>query len=223
MYRRGVAIREIERLGGEVEIEPVGPVSVARWIARHHLIGLGRVCGVWLTGDQFDDEAPGLLRSFGELDELVIDSPNMTDAVLQRLSSMHATRHLSVSGPKLTNGGLARLASLHGLRSLWVAGDNFTDDAMPALRQLTALEHLWVESGEVTSTGLELLAPLTNLAELELVATRVTQRDIDRFRSRHPEMQVKRSGSGGNGGLKIVASPIRFVFQGEIIIDDPSP
>jgi hypothetical protein len=220
MYRRVAVIREIERLGGEVEIEPFGPLPLARWIARHRLIGLGKVSGVWLTGEQFDDEAPGLLRIFGGLDELVIDAPNMTDVGLLRISRMQAPRHLSIGGPNIGNAAIAHLASLTGLKSLWVASDNLTDEGMPALCRLTALEHLWVESLEVTGAGLQALAPLTNLTELQLVGTRVTPREVDRFRSAHPKMQVERSGS--RTGCRWGA-PVRFVFNGEIIFDDAAP
>lgn len=96
----------------------------------------------------------------------------MTDAVLERLSSLDHVTSLDLSGSKeLTDVGLRYLARMSRLQHLDLAGTGITDYGIDALRQLKELVTLRLAWTNVTDTGIAHLANSDHLERVDLTAT----------------------------------------------------
>lgn len=116
-YRREVAIREIERLGGMVETRKCGPKWLRDW--------LGDKC----------------IKFFDEVTFVVLDAPDVTDADLVHVMEMSKVEVLVLSNAQITDAGLVQLKGLTKLEFLNVIGTEVTDAGIAELKsQLPGVE-----------------------------------------------------------------------------------
>jgi Leucine Rich Repeat (LRR) protein len=105
------------------------------------------------------------LASLHDLEHLRLDCPEMTDAGMTILRSLPLVEHLDVKSNHVTNAGLVHLGSLHHLESVDLASDNITDDGLVYLRSLSKLWGLTLRC-PITDAGMEYLIDLTGLTNL---------------------------------------------------------
>src|SRR5437016_6492091 len=97
-----------------------------------------------------------------------------TDVELSMLKSLTGLRSLDVAYTSITNAGVERLTSLRSLQELRLRGCQVTDDGMVGLEGLTILQILDLGLTAITDKGLEHLKAVKSLRSLQLTKTRVT-------------------------------------------------
>ncbi|MFN0056482.1 MAG: hypothetical protein ACKV0T_30410 [Planctomycetales bacterium] len=141
VYRRQVAIREIERVGGIVATRNVGPVWLRSVVGEEWMQRFDDVVEVYLTDTQF------------------------TDAGLRHLEALSALRLLNLRGTQSSDAGLVHLEALSHLETLDLNSTNVTDAGLVHLKGLTRLQRLFVMGTQVTAEGVaDLEAALPDLA-----------------------------------------------------------
>ncbi|MFN0052091.1 MAG: PQQ-binding-like beta-propeller repeat protein [Planctomycetales bacterium] len=138
------------------------------------------------------DAACDLLAQMRQLQALVLkktgfERARITDAGVQRLTTLADLEHLNLSGNSITNQGLAHLGAMHRLRNLDLSLTAISDQGLESLRSLTELDELDLLYSEgfagplVTDAGLESLAALTGLTRLNLTGGGITDAGLSRL------------------------------------------
>ena len=166
IYRQESAIREIERLGGTVQLRPRGPQ--------------------WLR-DRIGDRAQ---RLCGEIAGVYLRDCPATDETLRTVCRLPGLKGLSLSNTNVTDAGLAELKSLTRLERLWLANTAVTDAGLAHLKDLTALQELWLENTQVSDAGLGRLKGLTSLKGVWLDNTQVTGAGVAELQRAIPGLTV---------------------------------
>ncbi|MBI3859561.1 MAG: hypothetical protein HY296_04900 [Thaumarchaeota archaeon] len=200
-YRQGVAIREIERLGGTVVRSDVGRAWLRDWLGNERMKMFDEVTFVGFTdGRQATDEALRHLPAFAHLRQLdIADSDNapitehgiaqagdlknleilylrdtqLNDAGLAALPEMPRLRKIYLAKSPVSDAGIAHLARYAGLEELEL-DSSFTDRALVHVAQLRNLTGLSIKSRLLTDEGLSKLGSLTRLTGLHVSAKRIT-------------------------------------------------
>jgi Leucine-rich repeat (LRR) protein len=158
-YRQYVALTEIERNGGSVEIRPRGPEWLrARW-------------------------GTDLAKSFDDVFQVGLVGTKATDAVLRHVNRLEGLEHLDAQGTQITDAGMVNLKALRDLNTLWLSNTNLTDAGLANLKTLPRLKQLLVDGTQVTNAGLVHLHSMTSLTSLALGRTRVTDTGLAGLRT----------------------------------------
>src|SRR5262245_18604409 len=168
--RRELAIRQIERFGGEIEWRQGGPKWIRQWFgaARNPVFDI--VYGANLDNSQNPDTALGQLGPLKNLERLRVNNPRLTDA------------------------GVEHLEDLHGLQVILLIRTRVGDTGLRHLAGLTELRQLHLDGTKVTDAGLIHLAALPQLQFLSLFGTDVTDAAIPRLKHTLPKLAIQRSG-----------------------------
>ncbi|HUT87980.1 MAG TPA: hypothetical protein VMY37_00650 [Thermoguttaceae bacterium] len=103
------------------------------------------------------------LRSMTSLEEVDIESPNVTDAALAHITSMRHLHRLYLDCPRLTDTALAHVESLPELYRISLDSPRLTDAALSRIATHAKLGHLTLNSPNLTATGLRQLERLKHL------------------------------------------------------------
>ena len=166
-------IREIERQGGTVESEPVGPKWLYELVGDENMRMFDEIVEVRLSVQATD----ATLCQMGRLTSLtlvtLVNSP-ATDVGLRHLKGMANLEWLLLSNTRVTDAGLANLEGLTNLKELWLSNTKVTDAGLVHLKGLTSLETLLLITTPVKDDGLANLKGLKNLKVLDIDDTQVT-------------------------------------------------
>lgn len=145
IYQRQAAIRAIERLGGLVETEPIGPawlqtlIDPEQWpfqrmvfvsISPSHPIG-------------FTDENLSLLEHFGDLETLSLFGAPVTDSSLGRLRHLTNLKSLDLRWTQITDSGLASVQGFRRLKVIDLRKTAITDAGAAKLQQALPGLTIW--------------------------------------------------------------------------------
>jgi hypothetical protein len=108
-----------------------------------------------------------------------INTPDATDATLQRVQSLKGLRHLYINNSNITSDGLSRLKKLPHLQKVVIYSDVIDDSGIVHLAHLDALEELQIHFANVSDGGISQLKNLSKLKRLWLSETEVTQDGIE--------------------------------------------
>jgi hypothetical protein len=171
-YRRHVAIREIEQVGGNAISDqgPVGPV----WL--RDLVGWG-----WME------------RNVDDIDTVILADTAADDETLRPIFGLPRVREVWLRDTKVTDSGLQYLRPLAQLERLLLSDSRVTDDGLKAVGELTSLKDLNLCSTRVTDRGLQHLKRLTNLEIIWLYDTPVTDEGADDLQSALPGLRIGRN------------------------------
>lgn len=166
-YQRMVAIREIERLGGRVIANAIGP----KWV--RDLVGV----------DQ--------MRVFDDVIFIGLDGTEATDATLHSIGWLTRVQHLQLGHTKVTDAGLRHLRAMTDLTHLYLAHTRVTDAGLANLCGLIAIEVLDLSETSITDAGLLHLESLTKLGTLNLKRTKTTHAGFSRLKRTLPELWIQ--------------------------------
>ena len=140
VYRQQAAIREIQRLGGVVYVQPRGPI--------------------WLR-----ERIPARFNElFGEVDFISLQETSATDATLAHLQGLNGLKQLWLTATSVTDSGMLHLKGLTNLQMLHLERTLVTDVGLAHLKSLTRLRDLRLLQTPVTDAGVaELKLDLPNL------------------------------------------------------------
>lgn len=147
-------IEKIERAGGEVVTDPVGP----EWL--REILGEDRLSG------------------FENVVTVALYSPEVTDIWLEELVKLRELKHLVLENTGVTDAGLAQVSGLNHLQSLWLTNCRITDTGLEHLKGLAGLEYLNLENTHVTDVGVMHLSSMRNMDYLNLKGTKITDASL---------------------------------------------
>lgn len=122
---------------------------------------------LWLSGNTtFTDQGLAIIASLPELENVQIQSDNLTNDGIRHFRNSAKLVRLHLSGKNIDDGALIHLTKLDKLEALHLMHTNVTDGAMDRISKLPALSELSVVGTRVTDAGLANLSqmPLTSLS-----------------------------------------------------------
>ncbi|MBI3864464.1 MAG: hypothetical protein HY290_21490 [Planctomycetia bacterium] len=165
VYRRHMAIQEIERLEGTLWTEPGGPTWLRRWLNEQQMQGFAKVISI----------------SFN----------NASDSDLAHVSALSEVEFLNLSSSQITDGGLAKIAAFSNLKILDLRRTEVSDAGVVYLQSLTHLDELNLDNTRLTDAGLLHLETLVNLRILSVDSTRVTYRGVAKLNQACPQHPIR--------------------------------
>lgn len=149
LHRQVQAIAEIERLGGWIEGERVGP-DWLREIVGDEVMLVDDNVNVSLSNTSITDAGLVHLSELTNLQELWLDGTQVTDAGLVQIKGQTTLLGLYLSNTQVTDAGLVHLKRLTNLNSLALSGTQVTDAGLVHLKGLANLHVLWIADTHVT-------------------------------------------------------------------------
>ena len=134
----GSSHRQVRTEG--VAQEPTSPTTLEALVeiferARGRENEQGEVVEVYLPRPEVTDASLAHLAGLTALELLILDGTHVTDAGLAHLTGLTALKALDLIGTQVTDAGLAHLAGLAALETLDLAGTQVTDAGVAALRK----------------------------------------------------------------------------------------
>jgi len=189
-YRQLIAIREIERLEGNVESVPKGPNWLRDFVGDEKMRMFDEVDSVSLFHGQATDAAMRQIGKLTSLKRVWLNNTLETDAGLAHLTALAGLEELCLSGTPVTDIGLAHLKGLTYLQKLELDNTHTTDAGLKELKGLSNLGSLWLGNTDVTDAGLMHLKGLTSLKLLWLDNTHVTYAGVSDLQGALPGVVV---------------------------------
>lgn len=194
------ALNEIQSVGGSFAYQLVWPEWVRRFVGDDDYffevlrvtVGAGRPGGASLPrmdDDQFRALMPAL-RQFPRLIHLDVGGAEITDRVVDDITTLTNVETLDLGAESITDDALSRLHSLPRLKFLRLGGTGVTDAGLPRLAELTRLQWLELSYTKVTDGGLERLVGLNQLHELHLEGTHVTDGAVAKLQRALPNCKI---------------------------------
>ena len=166
----GAVVYDFE--SGEGRSRPTPPIHWLRGFAGGDFYGeIVKIDFNWMP---VSDRDLATLKGLTRLEELRIQSPQVTDAGVKCLSGLVQLRVLSLESTQVTDAGLEHLEGLTELRSLWLGHTPLTDAGLEHIERLKGLDELHLDNTQVSNAGLKRLTGLAQLHFLSLANTRVT-------------------------------------------------
>jgi hypothetical protein len=116
--------------------------------------------------------------------------PGACDDDLIKVGRLGQLQDLSVSSPRITDAGLAHLQGLTNLSALVLNGTQISDAGLPNLKGLTRLTFLDLDNTRVSDAGLPHLKRLTRLSLLGLWGTQVTDAGVKELNQAIPSLTI---------------------------------
>jgi hypothetical protein len=116
--------------------------------------------------------------------------PCSTDELLRRLKVLPHLRGLNLDRSDVTDAGLRHLKGLIHLELLGLEGTGLTDDDIIYLNGLTSLRHLYLDGTRISDKGLVDLEHLVNLKSLRLKGTSVSGSGVRSLQKALPHVRV---------------------------------
>ncbi len=173
-FLQQMAIRQVERLGGSVGTNPVGPEWLRSRVGRIFPIFFVEVLRVDLRGTEADDATLVHLKGFPRLYHLRLSGTRVTDTGLAHLEDLTELGFLELQGTQITDAGLVHLEGLTRIDKLVLCRTAVTGAGLANLRRMTELGWLNLAETAVTDDGLECLKGNPRLYSLDLTGTIVS-------------------------------------------------
>src|SRR5262245_18253911 len=169
VYRQHVAIREVERVGGNIETSPCGPEWLRSLLPENWLKLIDDVVSVDLAastadadgGHEFGDSELVRIACLSELKLLWLSNTRVTDSGLNYTSRFTHLEALSLTYTRVTDAGMVQLAGLPDLQSLLLDHTSVSDRGLAEIGKLTKLWVLSLGETPISDAGLLHLAKLT--------------------------------------------------------------
>jgi len=218
-HREQAAMQMVQRVGGRLWTETVGPQWLQRLLGRRAgfllirvkavtldsisaqvtitdadlttLDGLSRLRQLYFWQTPVTDTGLAHLRNLKRLQWLNLRATKVTDAGLEYLKDFNGLQVLDLTQTQVTDAGLTHLKRLNGLRELDL---NFcrrvTDAGLDDLKALPGLKYLGLRATKVTDVGLEHLKELKQLQSLDLADTKVTDEGAAKLKKSLPNCNI---------------------------------
>ena len=157
-YRQRMAIREIERLGGEIVYQrPVGPGWLRKVVGHENWTAFDIVESV-----QFRPSRETFSKRYGDFPvsfpnnqqpwtEIGVEVDDSSLASIRRLSKL---KECDLSCTNVGDAGIVHVATLDDLEVLNIYSTDVSDASIPLLKRLTKLKELHLAWTKVTESGI---------------------------------------------------------------------
>jgi hypothetical protein len=160
ILRQQVAIREIQRLGGEIVIQNGG--------------------FAWLRSRIGDEQ----MKYFDKAVQVDLTAKSVNDATVRHIAALSDLKVVWLGNSRVTDDGLVHLRGLTNLEQLWLGNTQITDAGVVHLQGLRSVHDLSIANTRISDTGLAHLRGLRSLRQLSVGNTWVTDAgvaDLQRF------------------------------------------
>jgi Protein kinase domain/Leucine rich repeat/Leucine Rich repeat len=141
------------------------------------------VVKVDFMGTDVRDDALGLLENYSTLEQLVIDSRNLTDAGLAHLKELTGLQSLYLFKTGIGDAGVAHLKGLSNLQTLDLSATRVTDAGVNQLAGLSNLQTLDLSRTRIGDAGLAHVKGMKNIQSLFLSSTRLTDTGLSHVKN----------------------------------------
>jgi hypothetical protein len=135
-------LTEIERVGGKIKSEPVGPDWLRNFVGEDAMAGYDRIVFVNFDGSAATDVRWSYLGRLSHLEELYLDRTQVTDTDMVHFRKLKKLRKLSLWATTVGDAGLVHLEGLTELVTLFLSSTTVTDAGMVHLRGMTKMDYL---------------------------------------------------------------------------------
>jgi len=149
----------------------------------------GRVLGVAMPATATDADLEPL-RGLGNLEQLYIACPKVTDDGLANLQHLSKLQILRLNRAGITDAGLSRLKHLQLLQSLYLDRTGITGAGMVHLARLGNLQVLSLRGTRITDEALQQVRKMKQLSVLNVPDTGVTADGVLHLRLALPHLDV---------------------------------
>jgi hypothetical protein len=191
-YLQGTAIREINAVGGSVEMRPRWPEWLRERLGDERLRPFDEPVHVKLSYSRAGDETLGQLSRLPGLKRLDCNGAKISDAGLANIGRITSLEWLWLADTPVTDSGLGELNRLSRLLELGLNGTQVTEAGLVHVKGLTSLRELWLNGTDITDTGLVHLKELTALEWLYIRGTHVSDEGIADLKRALPALQISR-------------------------------
>ncbi len=119
-------------------------------------------------GETLTTEDLAIVEALGDVVELALRGPAVTDAVMEKLRPFRNLSQLTIDGARITSASYPILPTLSALRELQLRGVGTGDEAMKIIGQCRRLQRLSLANLPFGDEGLLPIGKLSGLEELEL-------------------------------------------------------
>ncbi len=193
MRQQRGAIEALERASCSVHSIPLNPLAyliyhyyprlrVPRWVG--YYLAWGRfpiATDVVAVHSTLNDEDLGSVGQLPDLQELRLNTTNITDAGLSHVRGLAGLKLLDLNGTPITDAGMTCLSDLHQLYYLDLSNTQITDVGLVNLNGMSNLRILLLRNTHITDAGLVNLENL-NIKGLELDGSQVTATGISHIK-----------------------------------------
>jgi hypothetical protein len=149
IYKQQMAIRQVRRLGGEVEVRMNGPKWLSDRLPDCCKEALGSVWQVDLQMTDVTDADLTFLRTFPNVLELSLSDSQVTDGGLQQLSELRRLETLMLANTRVTVAGLEHLRRLPRLRTINAVHSGVTREANERFHSTRPPFHVYIGKSAV--------------------------------------------------------------------------
>ena len=174
IWRRQLAIWELERIGGRLSFDKTGPSWLRELVGDRRMRAFDAVDWINFRSTPFYDWHVTYMNAFPALRGIELDGTQITDSGVARLENFRKLEHLSLSDTPITDNGLEDIARFRTLKTLRLDHTRLGDEGLRRISQLSNLKGLNVEGTKITDDGLAQLSRLTQLRQLTICGTHVT-------------------------------------------------
>jgi hypothetical protein len=163
----------------------------AKFVAKDRLTGIrlspnarktDEIQEVRFPATAWGDDDLARLAGIRTLQNLILDSTQITDEGLVHLAGLSSLAVLDLGDTKIDGSGLVHLRELKNLRSLDLRRTPINSAFLSCLRELTTLKELFLQETPTNDMALAHVANLTGLRELYLRKTQITDAGLAHLR-----------------------------------------
>jgi len=160
-----------------------------------HLAGLTKLQALHVTDQKLGDCVIGdtgikTLANMPDLEELLLPSPNATDAATETLAKLAKLRILNLGVTRITDTGIERISALPKLELLRVGGPTLSDAALEHMAKIATLKQLLLHDAPFTDAELGQLLALDKLESLYIDRTMVTAEGLSPIAKQKPNWHI---------------------------------
>lgn len=136
------------------------------------------------------DDNAATIAQFNQLESLIADGSQLTDAGLAELAKLSKLQRLDLGVVDCTTNGIGVLAKLTNLRELNVRGQAVNDDALEQLAAIASLERIDLRDCSISDTGIKHLNRIPGIHQLDTRGTAVTRNAYQLLKHQHPDIRI---------------------------------
>ncbi|RIK76122.1 MAG: hypothetical protein DCC68_20030 [Planctomycetota bacterium] len=160
-----------------------------------HLAGLKKLKALHVTDiseghASVGDAGIAALSKLDDLEELLLPSPNATDAAADALAKVAKLRVLNLGATQFSDAGVKKLAALPKLELLRIGGPKVTDAALAHIAKIATLKQLLLVDAPITDAELSQLLALDKLESFYVDRTKITKEGLSKIAEAKPAWHI---------------------------------
>ena len=167
---------------------------------------------------RIDDAVFERIQSVNTIEELTVNSSNLTDRSAKTLSRMSRLRVLNASGTRIGDASVKAIVEHSAITNLDLGGTAITDAALADIAKCGRLRKMSLAFTSVSDTGLSYLRDMADLEDLNLWATACTDAGVGSM-GPTPRLSHLNIACVEIQGREVLFSNDRFLSVTQVVVD----